>query len=155
MVRVSEINLNEKDIFFPYHHWYTVFLDNIIFIYDEKVFFKSSSCLKYIQKNLIEITKKMYTVSHWHADLVYYLHYFYSKKKSFPFPWNLSASNFFIRRGIPVRESKKPQQFLVFLRESDENTIKLFKRLFELSIFSTLIDTLLVSCGIWNLFWHF
>ena len=77
MVRVSEINLNEKDIFFPYHHWYSLDIILLLFIYYiihvEKVFFKSSSCLKYIQKNLIEITKKMYTVSHWHADLFFML----------------------------------------------------------------------------------
>ena len=59
---------------YPYHHW-TPCLNgcacamNFCHIFrDEKVFFKSSSCLKYIQKNLIEITKKMYTVSHWHAE---------------------------------------------------------------------------------------
>ena len=71
MVRVSEINLNEKTnlpisplTIVPVF----VFLISICLrsqtnehthIRDEKVFFKSSSCLKYIQKNLIEITKKM------------------------------------------------------------------------------------------------
>ena len=69
MVRVSEINLNEK-INLPISPlkcmYYTIFF--VDDFHDEKVFFKSSSCLKYIQKNLIEITKKMYTVSHWHAD---------------------------------------------------------------------------------------
>ena len=53
------------------------------FVHDEKVFFKSSSCLKYIQKNLIEITKKMYTVSHWHADLFFYFITFCFVSKAF------------------------------------------------------------------------
>ena len=132
MVRVSEINLNEKDIFFPYHHWYSLDIILLLFIYYiihvEKVFFKSSSCLKYIQKNLIEITKKMYTVSHWHADLyLFYLHtIFCIKTKAF-----LSLGTFRqVKHFHPKRDSspwkQEPTPILDFVKKSLMKTLLSF-----------------------------
>ena len=143
MVRVSEINLNEKDIFFPYHHWNTYFslwfyfiILSLLFHMMRKFSLRVPRVWSTFKKTWLRLQRKCIQFLTGMLICIYFITQNLDRKLSFPLEPFGKYIFFHPKRDSSPWEQETTPILDFYQEKSDENTIKLFKRLFELSIFS-------------------